>query len=166
MSDPELVVGFALLGATGIGLMASLSLGAVQLLEILKKRRTLGQCQVEAQALDQLRTDLMILEMEYQFPDKPASRRHNLHCPVCGRFAKRLLHDSESVVVCVKHDMQIVWKSIPVDWTVPEHTTVNGVLVTTEVVQPETAAILLPVLTGPVPIVDYDWIAPELENVR
>lgn len=166
MSETELAVSLTLLGATGVALVASLALGASQVISLLRQRHALAQCQLEAQAIDQLRTDIMILEMEYQFPDKPVNRRHNLHCPVCGRFAKRMLHDSDSVVVCAKHDMQIVWKAIPVDWAEPEHITVSGVTITTEVVQPETAAILLPALTGPIPIIDYDWIAPELEAAQ
>lgn len=159
MSEAELFVGLAALGVAVLGAGASTVLGLSQLRGHLRQRSHAEAELTEAYALDQLRTDLMVLEMEYQFPDKPPSNRHNLHCPSCGRFARRVLDGNDTVVFCSVHEMQVVWKDIPVDWATEPTVHIEGVPVHHEVVSAE-AELILP-MTGPIDIIKPDQLSLE-----
>ena len=171
MSDAELLtLGVAALGVAGLGLAVSTVMGSVQLAGHLRQRsheraeargfaQALALAQEEATLLDQLRNDIMVLEMEYQFPDKPVNYRHNLHCPTCGRFARRVF-EGDDVLFCSVHEMQVDWKHMPVDWASAPSVHVEGVTIHTEIIQSFESELIHPV-AAPIPVLTPDTFSLE-----
>lgn len=167
MSDAELLtLGVAALGVAGLGLVASGIGGIAQARWLLAQRAVaraklgaLGVVQEEAILLDLLRNDIMVLEMEYQFPDKPVNYRHNVHCPVCGRFARRVFEGNE-VVFCKVHEMQVDWKHMPVDWASAPSRFVEGVVVHQETISSFEAK-TIQIVTAPIAVLILDTFSLE-----
>lgn len=167
MSDAELLtLGVAALGVAGLGLTVSTVMASVQLAGHLRQRavardefRALASAQEEATVIDLLRNDIMVLEMEYQFPERPVNYRHNVHCPKCGRFARRVFEGND-IVFCKVHEMQVDWKHMPVDWASAPSVSIQGVIVHAEAVAGFDADVIHPV-TEPIPLLIPDTLSLE-----
>jgi rubredoxin len=110
------VVGSILLGITFFALLFSIGLGGWQLfnyIEIkLQKRALIVEAYEIAVIEDQLHE--VMIEMFYR-PEPVTNYRHNIHCPLCGRFSKKVM-EMDDVVDCHAHGIQVRWRDIPVDW--------------------------------------------------
>lgn len=106
----------ALIGtiASGVGMSMMLSHSYRQRRAVRAEAQAYEIARETAEAVDGVRTDLLVLELEVT--TKPVNYRHNVHCPACGRFARRALPESNLVVVCSAHDLLVRWKDVPVDW--------------------------------------------------
>lgn len=111
----DLLLYVVLLGVALVALAVSTVLGLIQLHGHLRQRSGLRRAQTEALAIDGLRTELMVMEWEHELAERSPSYRHNVHCPKCGRFSRRIFED-EVVVFCSVHEMVVDWKAMPVDW--------------------------------------------------
>jgi len=149
---------FIALGAAGLGLLASSTAGLLSLYWWLKDRRELA-AEHEAALIEHSLHEALL---ELQFPDPPAPNyRHNIHCPGCGRFAKRVL-GMDNVVECKHHGVQVRWNDLPIDWI---STPVSGVKVYVDP-HPVTAPIALIPITAPIdlPVLD-EWFIDDSHRV-
>jgi hypothetical protein len=168
MADADLLaLGVVALGVALAALLAAIFCGLWALSDHLRQRADareaeveFAEVQTEALAIDELRTDILLLEMEYQFEEeRRANYRHNVHCPACGRFSRRVFgHDD--IVECSKHEIQVVWKEVPVDWAVQPSAFVEGIFITEQHIHAEQEVTLLP-LTAPIDIVVPDTLSLE-----
>lgn len=120
--------------------------------------RAWEQSRAQAQAIDGVKTDLMVMELEIKQDQEVRNYRHNLHCPRCGRFARRIFPGENAAVSCSVHAVQVRWMDIPVEWGKTVAAVAQGVTVTTapvQIVEPrEFLPIVLGELTEPIDIVE------------
>lgn len=141
-----------LLGAVGMGLcLVMVFIAAHSLLEQwLDYRAEIAEimqellAQERAEAIEEVKVDLMVLELERTEP--PRNWRHNLHCPRCGRFSRRVFPGDDTVVECAAHSVQVRWKDIPVSWQE------QILLVGEEVVPVTTSPVSVVAVAAPEPI--------------
>lgn len=112
----ELTLGFVALPVAALGIVAA-SIGAItEGIVVLRERSRQREIKQREEAIELVVEDLNKDLVKVFFPNvPPPRRRHNIHCPTCGRFAKKVW-DSEVVVECAKHGVEVRWKDIPADW--------------------------------------------------
>lgn len=145
LTDQELqyalwCLAFALLGilASMIGALTQATQALIRKYHEHKARQAQQLEEVLNEALDEVMVNVF-------FPKEPqvTNYRHNIHCPSCGRFSKRVW-GSSLVVECKVHGVEIRWKDVPADWAQKP--------VTPEVVIRELPTLELEVITGPIPV--------------
>lgn len=109
MTNLELTLAFGAMGIAVLAMIAA-SLGAIIQFEVTPSDiyRKLSQ-RYWARKVNEA---ISHLEPE---PLPIPNYRHNIHCPSCGRFAKRVFQSNE-MVECKHHGVLIRWKDLPVDW--------------------------------------------------
>jgi hypothetical protein len=101
---------------------------------------------------DSIHERLITAEIEIHGPEKVPNYRHNIHCPLCGRFSKRVFGLND-VVECSAHGVQVRWRDIPTDWaSVPLY---DRAIMTVEPVYANKLVGLVPI-TQPIDIIVPD----------
>lgn len=159
MTQTELAYSVGLLGFTLLALFASSTLG----IYLLIRHRLAIRTEVKQLLIEEHLEDVLDKLEEVIHPPKVVNHRHNIHCPSCGRFAKRVL-GMGSVVECKHHGVQVRWKDMPIDWAVIP--LAEGVTLST---QPVVVSEALPwdeplPITQPIPILIPDDLS-ELEEL-
>lgn len=111
MSTTEIALCIGALGLAGLGIIFSIAGGISQAISHVRRRKYeahTGEIQIIQSTLEQALDDQLYLE-------PPHRNRHNIHCPKCGRFAKRVL-DHDDITDCKVHGVQVRWREMPVDW--------------------------------------------------
>jgi len=110
-----LILALIALGLAGIGLLAASVYGVIELIWYIQARMVFSRLWDEAHtehALYERLNKLLYLKPKPNY-------RHNIHCPSCGRFAKRVW-GMDTVVECHVHAVQFREWDVAVDWaTVP-----------------------------------------------
>lgn len=149
-----------LMGVTALALLAALTFGGVEAVRKIRFRLEYNRDWKLALIEHELWTNLN--DLLYTTPPV-TNHRHNVHCPTCGRFSKRVMGFSH-VVECKVHGTQVRWADMPVDWaTVP---VTEGVTLSLEPM-PVTAEISIidTTDTGPIWIADIEEML-ELESLQ
>jgi hypothetical protein len=115
MTEQELQIGMVLLVLALLAFAYSGTLGTIQAVTYLRIRHLQSKQEAVEEtlnlALDQTMVEVFCPDVE---PPKP-NYRHNIHCPSCGRFAKKF-EGSTTIVICKVHEMQVRWQDEPIDW--------------------------------------------------
>lgn len=164
--DPFLITGVVALGLALAGIVGA-SVASVPTARSALAQRRAARAEAEAylaawseaETTNVIRDDLMVLEMEIEQEARPKNYRHNVHCPTCGRFARRLDPASPTIVVCAVHEVQVRWKDIPVDWAnsvaFVEGQSVQ--IMPIHLAEPvELTTVMVSDLSGPIPIIVPD----------
>lgn len=119
MNENELIWELSLFGLSILGLLTAMTMvmgkGIISVMQYYARRVEVAQAYEVAVIEDVLHEALVVVEEEIHNPTP--SYRHNIHCPTCGRFAKRVF-GYDNVVNCHKHGVTVRWKDFPVDWAV------------------------------------------------
>lgn len=111
----DLTIGLIALAGAGLGIILASFFGVLRAIDVYLQRRDAKRTYAEALIEDRL---VEALNELYYAPSTPAvNHRHNIHCPSCGRFSKKVL-DMTDVVECKVHGVQVRWKDMPVDWAI------------------------------------------------
>lgn len=103
----EWILIISALALAGVFIIISTIMALGQLVDHVKlKRQSVVEVKLE-EILDTLSIEVLHA--------KPKNYRHNIHCPTCGRFSKKVW-GTTSVIECSKHGVEVVWKEVDVEW--------------------------------------------------
>lgn len=145
-----ITIGLVAMGCAGLGVTSAGFFGVREGIIWLrdKAEAKMVQQQLGVEESLNLALDDVMAEKIYIYSTPVTSKRHNIHCPSCGRFSKRVM-GLDNVVECKAHGIQVRWKDIPVDWAaipVAEGVTLNT--------GPITLPTPLPLFSAPTPLDD------------
>lgn len=141
-----------------LGLIASIIGALIELDHRIQDKRRARAMELDHQEAivgDLIRNDLIQLEEELLNPEPEvkANYRHNLHCPVCGRFSSSIGADVKSAMGCKLHGIQVRWEEMPIDWAIAPLAVIEGVRIRTQAIPVMQPRQLTTPLTGAIDII-------------
>lgn len=150
----------------GLGLLAISLIGAgtgsfFAVREQLERKRARQPQPIKEMLDEEVRVAHEHVAEAVYIPAAPQSRRHNIHCPKCGRFSKRW-HGLDYIMVCKVHDVQMRWVE---GLVIPQNLVIEGATLHTQpIIVPAFVADIIHPVTEPIDILVPDDLA-ELDEL-